>query len=65
MKTDKDERSSREVDDPLPPRWVANIVGLVPTSGGHSFFNLLRPYPAPLDGQSRMGSDPEVGKSNQ
>ncbi len=28
MKTDRDETSSRDVDDPLPPRWVANIVGL-------------------------------------
>ena len=28
MKTDKDETSNRDVDDPLPPRWVANIVGL-------------------------------------
>ncbi len=28
MKTDKDETSNRDVDDSLPPRWVANIVGL-------------------------------------
>jgi hypothetical protein len=28
MKTDKNETNSRDVDDPLPPRWVANIVGL-------------------------------------
>ena len=28
MKTDKNETSNRDVDDPLPPRWVANIVGL-------------------------------------
>ena len=27
MKTDKDKTCNREVDDPLPPRWVANIVG--------------------------------------
>ena len=28
MKTDKNETHNRDVDDPLPPRWVANIVGL-------------------------------------
>ena len=28
VKTDKNETYNREVDDPLPPRWVANIVGL-------------------------------------
>jgi hypothetical protein len=28
MKTDKNETYNRNVDDPLPPRWVANIVGL-------------------------------------
>jgi hypothetical protein len=28
MKTDKNETCNRDVDDPLPPRWVANIVGL-------------------------------------
>ena len=28
MKTDKNEPDNRDVDDPLPPRWVANIVGL-------------------------------------
>jgi hypothetical protein len=28
MKTDKNETYNRDVDDPLPPRWVANIVGL-------------------------------------
>jgi hypothetical protein len=28
MKTDKDETDNRDIDDPLPPRWVANIVGL-------------------------------------
>ena len=28
MKTDKNEPFNRDVDDPLPPRWVANIVGL-------------------------------------
>ena len=28
MKTDKNETYKRDVDDPLPPRWVANIVGL-------------------------------------
>jgi len=28
MKTDKNEAYNRDVDDPLPPRWVANIVGL-------------------------------------
>jgi hypothetical protein len=28
MKTDKDKTYNRDVDDPLPPRWVANIVGL-------------------------------------
>ena len=28
MKSDKNETYSRDVDDPLPPRWVANIVGL-------------------------------------
>jgi hypothetical protein len=28
MKTDKNETNNRDVDDPLPPRWVANIVGL-------------------------------------
>ena len=28
MKTDKNETYNRDVDDSLPPRWVANIVGL-------------------------------------
>ena len=28
MKTDKNETHNGDVDDPLPPRWVANIVGL-------------------------------------
>ena len=28
MKADKDEADNQDVDDPLPPRWVANIVGL-------------------------------------
>jgi hypothetical protein len=28
MKTDKNDTYNRDVDDPLPPRWVANIVGL-------------------------------------
>jgi len=28
MKTDKNETYNRDVNDPLPPRWVANIVGL-------------------------------------
>jgi hypothetical protein len=28
VKTGKKERYQRDVDDPLPPRWVANIVGL-------------------------------------
>jgi hypothetical protein len=28
VKTDKKETHQRDVDDPLPPRWVANIVGL-------------------------------------
>jgi hypothetical protein len=28
VKTDKNETYERDVDDPLPPRWVANIVGL-------------------------------------
>ena len=28
MKTDKNETHNRDVDDLLPPRWVANIVGL-------------------------------------
>ena len=28
MKTDKKETYQRDADDPLPPRWVANIVGL-------------------------------------
>jgi hypothetical protein len=28
MKTDKDETDNRDIDDPLRPRWVANIVGL-------------------------------------
>jgi len=28
MKTDKDKTYNRDVDDSLPPRWVANIVGL-------------------------------------
>ena len=28
MKTDKNETYNRDVDEPLPPRWVANIVGL-------------------------------------
>jgi hypothetical protein len=28
MKTDKNETYNPDVDDSLPPRWVANIVGL-------------------------------------
>jgi hypothetical protein len=28
VKTDKKETYQKDVDDPLPPRWVANIVGL-------------------------------------
>jgi hypothetical protein len=28
MKTDKNETYNSDVDDSLPPRWVANIVGL-------------------------------------
>jgi len=28
VKTEKKETYQKDVDDPLPPRWVANIVGL-------------------------------------